>query len=342
MRFIVQEAGLNISFPLSVLIRNIVSGFRVAYIPHGPHVHIPEEQEQELLVALSRALRPKLPAGVFCIRFDPSWYRAEPIVDAEPGSKIERRICSRPIYKTPLRKSADVQPPDTVVIDIAKSDEDILAAMKAKWRYNIRLAGKKNVLIESFDSAKDQKEAVDIFYSLYETTGKRDRIALHPKSYYARLLTMAKAACSTKTGTEPHPDVRIRIARHEGQPLASIITIFFGKEATYLYGASGDEKRNLMPAYALQWEAMMCAREAGCTRYDMYGIPPSDDPSHAMAGLYRFKTGFGGEIRHYPGCWDIPVRPLVYAAFRMIEQARLYWHKTIQKNIRRSGKSGRA
>jgi lipid II:glycine glycyltransferase (peptidoglycan interpeptide bridge formation enzyme) len=125
------------------------------------------------------------------------------------------------------------------------------------------------------------------------------------------------------------------VARHEGEALAAIITVHYGKEATYLYGASSDERRNLMPAYALQWAAIRAAREAGCSTYDFYGIPPVDDPGHAMSGLYRFKTGFGGEIRHYPGGWDHVLRPVVYEAFRVAERARLFWHKSVRKRLGR-------
>lgn len=340
LRFSLVEEERNLAFSLSVLIRAVRPGFSIAYVPHGPYVEIALEDQQEFLIALMEALRPRLPASVFCLRFDPPWYCPQTIEALETAALVPR-----PIYKKPLLKSSDVQPPDSVVIDIDKSDEDMLAAMKPKWRYNIRLAQKKGVRIEAFDYSADQAEAIDSFYILYEATGKRDRIALHPKSYYARLMDSSRISRSTdrpaEPGTEAIPDLRVWIASHEGQNLAAIITIFFGTEATYLYGASSDEKRNLMPTYLLQWEAMRAARAEGCTSYDLYGIPPSgEDPDHAMAGLYRFKTGFGGEIRHYPGCWDIALRPAAYAAFRLLEQARLYWHKTIQKKIRRTKVSG--
>jgi len=125
------------------------------------------------------------------------------------------------------------------------------------------------------------------------------------------------------------------VARHEGRALAAIITVFHGTEAIYLYGASSDEGRNLMPAYALQWEAIRAARDAGCRSYDLYGIPPSDDPGHPMAGLYRFKTGFGGEVRHYAGAWDYVYRPVAYRAFRLAERGRLFWHKVVRKKVGR-------
>jgi lipid II:glycine glycyltransferase (peptidoglycan interpeptide bridge formation enzyme) len=81
----------------------------------------------------------------------------------------------------------------------------------------------------------------------------------------------------------------------------------------------------------LQWEAIKAAKTAGCRTYDFYGIPPVEDPDHPMAGLYRFKTGFGGQLRHYAGCWDIPFRPVLYRLYRLAERLRLLWHKKLKK-----------
>jgi lipid II:glycine glycyltransferase (peptidoglycan interpeptide bridge formation enzyme) len=211
------------------------------------------------------------------------------------------------------------------VLEIQKADEELLAGMKPKWRYNVRLAEKKGVSV----SAEGIK-SLDGFYGLYQTTAARDRIGIHPKEYYTQLLGLEPI-----NPQEPKPDLRLWIARFEGKALAAIITVFHGREATYLYGASSDEHRNLMPAYALQWAAIKAAREAGCSSYDFYGIPPVDDPSHAMSGLYRFKTGFGGGIRHYAGTWDYVLKPAVYTAFRAAERARLYWHKVVKKRMGR-------
>ncbi len=86
-----------------------------------------------------------------------------------------------------------------------------------------------------------------------------------------------------------------------------------------------------MPAYALQWEAIKQAAEAGCTSYDFFGIPPADNPEHPMHGLYRFKTGFGGEILHRPGCWDFPYKKSAYKAFKSLEKARNYYYKNLRK-----------
>jgi len=327
-------------FGLSVLLRSVAGGRCFAYIPRGPHVDVAPERRQDLLVALSRALAAELPRRCMFLRWDLPWYAEEETLgtatDNEEGDADAPTVrgdsspppALRPVFDRPLVKAAgDVQPPDTVVIDLRASEDEILAGMKPKWRYNIRYAFKKGVAV-----ADEGPGAVDTFYDLYRTTAVRDRIALHPRDYYARLLERSAAdRTAGSNGAEPVLDARLWVARVGGQAIAAIITAFYGKEAYYLYGASGDGQRNLMPAYALQWTAMRAARDAGCTTYDLYGIPPSPDPNHPMAGLYRFKTGFGGRIRRYAGTWDYPLESLPYAAFRAAERLRLFWHKDLKK-----------
>ncbi len=300
------------SFALSVLERSLGAGLRFAYVPHGPETSVPSDSRSELITAIAEELRFRVSSSCVFVRFDPAWYVAE------SGSGI-----SRPTFERPLVKASDVQPPDSVVLDIEHTDDELLAAMKPKWRYNIKLAEKKGVT-----AAAEGIESLGDFYELYRATAARDHIAIHPSSYYERLFRLEPA-----NAAEPRPDLRLWVARYEGKALAGIITAYYGSEATYLYGASSDEHRNLMPAYALQWSAIRAAREAGCSTYDFYGIPPADDPSHAMSGLYRFKTGFGGEIRHYAGAWDYVLKPAVYAGFRAAERARLFWHKTVRKKL---------
>lgn len=317
-----DEPGIE-PFALSVLERNLGGGFRFAYVPHGPAVNAPPGSRGPLLEAIAEGLRSGVSRTCAFIRFDPEWHEAAcPAegVDALPG-----QAPVRPLFGKPLRRGSDVQPPDSVVLAIDRADDELLSGMKPKWRYNIRLAAKKGVV-----AAAEGVASLDDFYRLYLTTAARDRIAIHPRSYYERLLGQAAA-----TAAEPAPDIRLWVARYEGEALAAIITVYYGTEATYLYGASSDEHRNLMPAYALQWAAISAARDAGCSTYDFYGIPPVDDPAHAMSGLYRFKTGFGGEIRHYAGGWDYPLRPVVYAVFRAAERARLFWHKNVKKKLGR-------
>ena len=310
----VDEPGLA-PFALSVLVRSLGLGLTFAYVPHGPDTPIGEGGRTALLASLAEALRVDLPRSCVFVRFDPGWYETEP-PEPEP-------VPVRPVLGPPLHKASDVQPPDSVVLAMDRTDDELLAGMKPKWRYNVKLAEKKGVTV-----AAEGLAGLSDFYAMYETTAARDKIAIHPRSYYERLLSLEPA-----NAAEARPDLRLWVARYEGKALAAIITVFYNDEATYLYGASSDAQRNLMPAYALQWAAMRAARDAGCSTYDLYGIPPVDDPDHPMSGLYRFKTGFGGQIRHYAGAWDYVLRPLPHFAFRLLERLRLFWHKSIRKRL---------
>lgn len=311
LHFLTGQPGAS----LLVLERSLIRGFSFAYIPRGPGSVSACAADPGRLADIAEALRSRLSGECVFLRVDPPWF-------AEDGGGTEAAPVS-PAF--PFRKAgSDVQPPDTTVLDLrGAADEYLLSRMKPKWRYNIKYAEKKGVAV----SPETGPEAVRTFYALYRATSRRDRIALHPERYYERLVSLAG-----EYGPEA-PDIRVWIARYRGEALAAIITSFFRDEAVYLYGASGDDHRNLMPAYALQWSAIRAARDAGCGWYDFFGIPPSDDPGHPMAGLYRFKTGFGGITRRYPGSWDYPLKKPPYVAYRTAESLRGFWHKTLRKRL---------
>jgi lipid II:glycine glycyltransferase (peptidoglycan interpeptide bridge formation enzyme) len=277
-----------------------------------------------ILAGLARALRPSLPRNTGFIRFDPPWYSRGPGAEAPPVGP--------PLVKAP----ADIQAPDTVLVDLAPPPEAILAGMKPKCRYNAGLAEKRGVTVRRFFAAPgdaqpgapdagppaELERALGLFYALLRETAARDGIAVHSSEYYRALFARA-SAFRPPPGT-PRPDVRLYLAMYEGQALAGIVTLFRGEEGVYLYGASTGRLRNLMAPYALQWAAIRVERESGCAYYALFGIPPSPDPAHPMAGLYRFKTGFAGPgaIVRRPGSWDYPCRPLPARLFRIAEGLR--------------------
>ena len=280
---------------LLVLCRSLSRFFSLAYIPWGPELPADCSDRHAALKDLAAALKKQLPKDTAFIRFDPPWF-SEDAAPPDMGPPF-------------LRSGADIQPPDTVVIDLEQSMESIMEQMKPKWRYNARLAIKKGVNVR-----RAGVEEIDVFYGLLEETAKRDGISIHSLEYYKALLELAASHSALK--------VRLYLAEHEGEILAGIVALFRGREAVYLYGASSDKKRNLMAPYALQIKAMEDAKDQGCREYDLFGIPPNEDPLHPMAGLYRFKTGFGGRIIHRPGSWDYPCRPMAYRLFRSAEILR--------------------
>jgi lipid II:glycine glycyltransferase (peptidoglycan interpeptide bridge formation enzyme) len=252
-----------------------------------------------------------LPKDTVFIRFDIPWYTTgeSPLPGPPPPF---------------IRSVADVQTPDTVLIDLSCSMESVMEQMKPKWRYNAKYALKKGVSVHR--AGPDQ---LDVFYGLMQETARRDGIAIHGAEYYRALFENAETGVGNfaiaGSGTDypgQKPDIRLYLAEHEGDVLAGIVTLFRGPSAVYLYGASSGKKRNLMAPYALQVLAMEEAKASGCVEYDLYGIPPNNEPDHPMAGLYLFKTGFGGKIVHRQGCWDYPCYNLLYHVYFFAEKVR--------------------
>jgi lipid II:glycine glycyltransferase (peptidoglycan interpeptide bridge formation enzyme) len=301
-------------FGLLVLTRSLARLFTIAYVPFGP-THDPATGRAAFLSGLARALRGWLPRNTLFVRYDLPWRRAAPGQADEPpcGGRRPRLV----------KSVADMQPAHTVVVDLAPPLETVLGSMKPKTRYNIRLAAKKGVSVREGGVGD-----LDRWYALYEETSRRDRIAIHARRYYEGLL---KAPGSYDGAC---PRVSLLFAWHEGDLLAGNIVVFWRRQAVYLYGASSGVKRNLMPAYALQWEAMRLAREAGCTGYDFFGVPPEPDPGHPMYGLYQFKTGFNDAVTERWGTWDALFRPALYAGYRAAEALRMFYYRNVKKRRR--------
>jgi len=303
--------------PLLVLSRRIAPGIRMAYIPWGPELPDGYDRDRRdgALAELARSLGRFLPGDTVFVRFDPPWF--------DPEGPLPPFV----------RAAADIQPPDTVIVDLTPDAQDILASMKPKWRYNVGLAEKRGVTVSPAPGeTRDLERDIGIFYGLLAETAKRDGIAVHDIGYYRTLFEEYGGG----SGGAVLEGLRLYTAQYEGDCLAAIVVLCRGKQATYLYGASSNAKRNLMAPYALQWRAMLDAKAAGCTRYDLFGIPPNEDPGHPMAGLYRFKTGFGGSVMHRPGSWDYPTRPVPYALFSAAERLR---KKLRDRRKTRGGKS---
>ena len=321
---------------VSVLIRTFRMGplkVSLAYVPMAP---LPDERVRtptagkdiayiKQLDYFTEEIKFLLPKHTLCARYDlPLDFATVEARDAYNASVPDMATLSQ----VDIRKArVDVQPPDSVLLDITRSEDDILAAMKSKWRYNVRYAQKHGVTVRAVKAGNpDFAKDLDSFYALYKTTAARDGIGIHPLGYYRDLLERAAE-------TAGETDVTLYIASHEGDDLAAIITLCAGEEAVYLYGCSSNEKRNLMPNYLIQWTAIGDAKKFGCKVYDFYGIPPTDDPNHPMHGLYLFKTGWGGAEVHRPGSYDIPLSKL-YGLYGTAEKLRAFWHKKVMKKIR--------
>jgi lipid II:glycine glycyltransferase (peptidoglycan interpeptide bridge formation enzyme) len=302
------------TLPLLVIRRRLGLGVSFAYVPWGPELpgNFPSEDtaRNRALVELAQNLQALLPWDTAFIRFDPPWYSEGP--DTAPPS----------IYKPFSRAGADIQAPDTVLIDLTATEKAILMQMKSKWRYNIGLGEKRGVTVR-----QTGEEGLVFFYNLLKDTAKRDGIAIHDFEYYKTLFS------HSQDFPQGGQELWVYLAEYEGEVLAAIIVLFRGKSGVYLYGASSDHQRQLMAPYSLQWKAMQDAKAKGCIVYDLFGISPTDDPTHPMAGLYRFKTGFGGRIIHRPGSWDYAYHPLMRNLFITLESFRKKLRNLKKKRI---------
>lgn len=323
---------------INILYRTFKKGFiqfSLAYVPMAFEINDDEfffDEKQnpdfeanylQTLNDFAYSLKNDLPSNTLCIRYDlPLNFQS---IENRNSFLYKVKNLSKVLNLNIKKSKIDIQPPDSTFLDLTKTDEDLLLNMKNKWRYNIRYAQKHDVKVRSVTaSSTDFERDLESFYSLYKITALRDGIGLHPKSYYKDLL---------ERGNDGDTKITLYLARHEDEDLAAIITLFNADEAIYLYGCSSNQKRNLMPAYLVQWTAICDAQKFGSKIYDFYGIPPTPDENHPMHGLYLFKTGFGGQMVHRLGCFDVPLSPF-YRLYSIAEELRAFWHKKILKKIR--------
>lgn len=355
-----KKENFSKSFELAVLNRTFAKNlFNLAYIPLMPDLPFectpeeiinkaledndenfsqinqelitPETQTIEftnMLSDLSKALKNFLPKNTIFIRWDPN------VILPSPEDRDMYNFGMKTVIyadKLKLKKSSvDIQPPDSSLVDLTASEEEILNRMHPKWRYNIRLASRKGLEIKKYTGDSPQIiEKVNKFYELTKITNARDGNSSHAKSYYLDLL---QSSAKDRSLDKDSPLVTLYLAEVEGQEIAAIITLFNQTEAIYLYGASSNEKRNLMPNHLLQWTAMQDAKEYGCKYYDLYGMPPEGkNEHHPMHGLYLFKTNFGGKNIHRTGSWDFPAKIVLYRLYKFAENLRAFYFKVIKK-----------
>ena len=274
----------------------------LVYVPGAPAAPPAHGDAGRLLADLAPAITLQnwtFASGVRAtvVRYDLPW----PVTPGEP-----------PTAAPDLRRApVEAQPTSTVLVTLLGQEDRLLARMKSKTRENIRLAHHRGVGMTVSPAAAARGAALADWYRLYHATAARYRIAAHSERYFATLFDLAASVTA--------PELFLLSARSQDELLGGIIVSVCGRMARFLYGASAPCGRELMANYALQWAAIRLARARRCLTYDLYGIPTSPDPSHPWAGLYRFKTGFGGEVVHRWGSWDCPMNPFIYPLLRRAE-----------------------
>lgn len=202
-------------------------------------------------------------------------------------------------------KVFDQQPSHTLILDLSKTEEELLKGMHPKTRYNIRLAERKGVEVEIMET--NHKEYKKAFVDLLKETAKRDKFSLHLTDYYSKL-------CDSIGDI-----ARLAVAKFQNKILAIHFLILFGDTITYLFGASSSEYRDFMAPHLLQWRSIQFAKSKGFKQYDFWGI---SDTNPAWRGLTRFKRGFGGKEVKYPGTFDVPFQKCLYNMYRVGRRIR--------------------
>lgn len=312
----------KVSSDVHVLIRPVSRDSSIAYVPYGPEYEPSPEEQGVFLEELSECIREFLPENCLGIRYDLFWesvwandedHYENSIWLGPPAKEFQEIRFNFNTVKWNLRKSSTNNlPSSTVFLDLTKDLASIKLDMKAKTRYNTELSLRRGVCVTESDD-------LTTWYDLYSETARRNRLYLHSIDYFRTVLNIHSKNMQSA-------EVILLVAMHEKEPLAAMFLVISGSRATYLYGASSSQKRNLMAPYALQWRAVMIAKEKGCTEYDMFGVSPQPDPSHPLYGLYRFKTGFGGELYHTSGCWDYPFNEQDYNLFSLSEMNSQGYH----------------
>ncbi len=296
---------------------------RYAYVPRGPAIPSEPGDHGPTLETLAVLLRPHLPSEVACVRFDTEF--ASPFTDSSywtstgqwkgaPRAEVrELRMnygtASRNLRKSPIDHFCS----DTVFVSLLGSEDEVLGRMRQTTRNGVRRALKSGLDIRARSA-----DWLPTWYELYAATADRKGFYREEFSYFDRLLRFAEEYPSAA-----RPKLWILAAEKDGVPLAGSIVASQGRRGYYLFAGSSLEMRECMPNYGLQWEAMRLLRAASCDYYDLMGVPPNGDPAHAMYGLYTFKTGLGGKIAHFCGCWDYPYEASAYGSLRNAENLRL-------------------
>jgi lipid II:glycine glycyltransferase (peptidoglycan interpeptide bridge formation enzyme) len=272
-----------------VLLRSAVrGGLKVMYVPKGPLLDWADgdlrARALDDLEALARRER-----AIF-LKIDP---------DVSAAFQLEQALHQRGWRFSPDQ----IQFRNTVRLDLSRGEGEILAAMKQKTRYNIRLAEKKGVRLRVGSLAD-----MEILYRMYAETSVRDGFVIRPAEYYhdawGSFITAGLAQSF--------------IAEVEGEPVSGLIVFKFARTAWTMYGMSREAHREKMPNHLLQWEAMRWAKAQGCEVYDFWGAPDEFVETDPLWGVWKFKEGFGGQVVRHIGAWDYAPMPWLYRLYTMV------------------------
>ncbi|MFR5682947.1 MAG: lipid II:glycine glycyltransferase FemX [Clostridia bacterium] len=292
-----EDENGNIIGSLSVLIRKIPIFGNLMYSSRGPVCDIHDEKVLAQLTEGLKELAKKYHA--FVLKIEP---------DIKSDDQEFRALALKLGYKIKDDAkdfSEEIQPRYVFRLQIkGKTEDEVFANFHQKTRYNIRLATKKGVTVK-----EGTKEDLKDFHKIMVETGARDGFIIRPLEYFEKMYD----------NLAPE-HMKVLMAYYEGKPISGVIPIMYGNKTWYLYGASSNEYRNVMPNYLLQWEMIKIAISRGDDIYDLRGVSGVVDESHPQYGLYRFKKGFGAEFTEFLGEIYIPFKPLTYKMYKIAEK----------------------
>lgn len=300
-----EDEQKNIIGSLCVLIRKIPIFGNLMYASRGPVCDVHDISVIKQLTEGAKELAKK---------YNAIGLRIEP--DVESNDQTFRDIVENLGYK--IKDDAkdfkdQIQPRYVFRLDVKdKTEEEVMAGFHQKWRYNIRLATKKGIIVK-----EGTREDLKDFHKIMEETGKRDDFIIRPLAYFEKMYD----------NLVPGGHMKLLMAYYEDQPISGVIPIMYGNKTWYLYGASSNKHRNLMPNYLLQWEMIKMSIAKHDSIYDFRGVSGVVDENHPQYGLYRFKKGFGAKFTEFIGEIYIPFKPIKYQLYKISEKL----FKTLRK-----------
>lgn len=287
---VIDDAGKLCAAMLILVSRAPVLNRIYFYAPRGPIIDNPESPALTVLLNYVKAEARK--HNAFMLKVEPSVQDD----NVQWKTALERRGFRVNPYAMHIRHEW--------VLDISPDEKTMLAGMKEKWRYNIRLASRKGITVRRGEGQAD----LDTFYRLYETTSERDQFFIHDKAHYQDIMRLFSEG----------DRAALFLAEYEGKAIAGTIVLCLGQWSWYMFGASSNEQRERMPNHLLQWTGMQWAKAHGCRYYNFRGIPDVLEEGQELWGVYVFKRGFGGFAMRSLETHDLVYQPLIYEAYRRL------------------------
>ena len=280
-RIVVERKGETLGLA-QVLLKDIALGQRYGYAPRGPLVRDPQHVG-DVALAIARSLAGTHAAAFL---FDPELPEGDRVSDS-----LRRAGC--------LPGRFPVQPRRTLVLDVSRDNDALLAEMRKKTRQYIRKAERDGV---------DTEESDDIasFYEVQRAVASRVGFGVHDRAYFETLWRVLA----------PQGRAHLFFARFGGKRVAALLALRWGAYAWEMFGGPTGDSPETRPFYLLKWRAMLRLRQLGVRSYDMWGLAESGKDDDPLSGVENFKLGFGGEPRTYVGVWEAPVREALFWLWR--------------------------